>query len=377
MTGEKKSRKRCAERRFCDKIFLENNMKGIADGDENMKKENQKNRGQIRGYLFERLVCILLKQNQCTLVQPDRFNRQRVRRVRENFMELKGRGGWHQVDCPFDYNRTLPFLYPVRLIGEVRYHQTTVTKDAIRNFIGILRDIQENYFIDDSLTAEMVRERRMEIGLFFSVNGFQEEAERLAYSHGIRTISYKNNPVVQVMKDDIDRLEQDYICYDLVTQKNTRYFLRDFEEMMEGGLAAAELAERYELAPASIPVLEHLYQAAAGIKSSVMVTTNTGMVFHFLGVDAFPEELFADTDLAVGHIYHQNLEGNQMAYYLEFEADEQRRKFYFTPPEGLSDQAVYGLGVPEGRERMIHMTLMLRGIQRSLTVVLDSDRLEM
>ncbi|MDO5408598.1 MAG: hypothetical protein Q4F28_14920 [Eubacteriales bacterium] len=346
-----------------------------------MKKENQKNRGQVRGYLFEQIVCLLLEQNHCAMVQPDRFNKSRVRRVRENFIELKGRGGWHAIDCPFDYNRTLPFLYPVRLIGEVRYHQTTVTKDAIRNFIGVLRDIQENYFIDDSLTPEMVRERRMEIGVFFSVNGFQAEAERLAYSHGIRTISYKNNPIIQVIRDDIDALESEYISYDLFAQKNTRFFLRDFDAMMSGALAVQELVERYELAVESRELFEHLYGAVCAIRSSIMATTNTGMVFHFLGNEEFPEELFAGTDVAVGHIYYQNLkEENQIAYYLELEKDQRHRRFYFTPPEGLSEQAVYGLGAPgdesqrdTGRE--IHMTLTLGGIQRNLTVMLDTDRI--
>lgn len=338
-----------------------------------MKKENQKNRGQVRGYLFERIVCLLLEQDHCVPVKPDGFNKARVRRVRENFIELKGRGGWHTIDCPFDYNRTLPFLYPVRLIGAVRYHQTTVTKDAIRNFIGVLRDIQENYFIDDSLTPEMVRERRMEIGVFFSVNGFQAEAERLAYSHGIRTISYKNNPIIQVIRDDIDVLESEYISYDLFAQKNTRFFLRDFEAMMQGELAAQELVERYELAGDAAALLEHLEQAVRGIGSSIMATTDTGMVFHFLGNEEFPEELFAGTDVAAGHICYQNLqEENQIACYLELDGDERHRRFYFTPPEGLSEQAVYGQG---RTDRRIHMTLTLGGIQRNLTIELGTDRI--
>lgn len=237
-----------------------------------MKKENQKQRGQIRGYLFERVLCLILKQNDLRLVKPDGYNRERVRWVRENFIELKGRGGWHTIDCPFDYDRQVPFLYPVRLIGEVRYHQTTVTKDAIRNFIGVLRDIQENYFIDDTLTAEMVRERRMEIGVFFSVNGFQAEAERLAYSHGIRTISYKNNPIIQQIRDDIDLLESEYIRYDLFMQKSTRFFLRDFEHVMEGSLEAEELAERYELEQEAAALLKRLHDTVHGIASSIMAT---------------------------------------------------------------------------------------------------------
>ena len=106
---------------------------------------------------------------------------------RANFVELKGRGGWHQIDCPFDYDGFIPFLYPVRLLGEAKFLQKEVQKNSIRSFIGVLKDIQENYFVDDSLTDSMVRGRRMELGAFFAANGFNPEAEKLAYAHGIRT----------------------------------------------------------------------------------------------------------------------------------------------------------------------------------------------
>lgn len=350
-----------------------------------MKSENQKNRGQVRGYLFERILCILLEKNGLVRVQPDRFNKTRVRRVRENFIELKGRGGWHTIDCPFDYQDAVPFLYPLRLIGEVRYHQATVTKDAIRNLIGVLQDIKENYFIDDSLTAEMVRERRLEIGVFFAVNGFQAEAERLAYSHGIRTVSYKNNPLIQEIKDVIDVLESDYISYEVFAQKKTRFFLRDFEQLMQGELDGAELVERYEFLPEAKVWFERLYQAVKKIQSSVLASTNTGMVFHLLGEAGFPEEVFAGTDTAAGHICYESLqEDHQMACYLELDGDAQKRKFYFTLPEGLHDQAVYGLGIshtdPEEdgdrTERMLHINTKMGGIRRSLTVILGEDQAE-
>lgn len=348
-----------------------------------MKHENQKNRGQIRGYLFERIICLLLEQNNFILVKPDRYNKSRVRRTRENFTELKGRGGWHQIDCPFDYERTVPFLYPIRLVGEVKYHQAAVAKDAIRNFIGVLRDIQEYYFIDDSLTEEMVRERRIEIGAFFSANGFQDEAERLAYSHGIRTISYKNNPIVQEIRDYLDELETWYLTYDLFSRGSRGVFLQDFERMIRREVSPEELIDFYGIEEGAVRLLAGLADTVGGIQSSFIAATGAGSVFHFLGKQAFPERLFGQTDRAVGHVYYEHLDlDNQTVSYLQLEGDDMGSRFYFTLPEGLSERAVYGSSgsddqrQEDGRNRVLYVTMPLQGIQRSLVITLDTDRVE-
>ena len=176
-----------------------------------MRGENNTKRGMVRGSLFETVLRILLEQSGFSLVRPGAEHAGKVRMNRANFVELKGRGGWHQIDCPFDYDGFIPFLYPVRLLGEAKFLQKEVQKNSIRSFIGVLKDIQENYFVDDSLTDSMVRGRRMELGAFFAANGFNPEAEKLAYAHGIRTISYRNNLAIADIKDRILLLEERYI----------------------------------------------------------------------------------------------------------------------------------------------------------------------
>ena len=141
-----------------------------------MRGENNTKRGMVRGSLFETVLRILLEQSGFSLVRPGAEHAGKVRMNRANFVELKGRGGWHQIDCPFDYDGFIPFLYPVRLLGEAKFLQKEVQKNSIRSFIGVLKDIQENYFVDDSLTDSMVRGRRMELGAFFAANGFNPEA---------------------------------------------------------------------------------------------------------------------------------------------------------------------------------------------------------
>lgn len=51
----------------------------------------------------------------------------------------------------------------------------------------------------------------MTLGIYFPVNGFQKEAEKLAYAHGIKTSSYKNNYIINRIKNLVEELEENYL----------------------------------------------------------------------------------------------------------------------------------------------------------------------
>ena len=92
------------------------------------------------------------------------------------------------------------FWERLRLLGEAKFYRSPLSKEHIREYIGVLKDIQENYFVADGMDLQNFYPRKLEIGVYFSANGFQAEAEKLAYAHGIRTISYKNNPLINRLK---------------------------------------------------------------------------------------------------------------------------------------------------------------------------------
>ena len=104
-------------------------------------------------------------------------------------------------------------MYPIRLIGEVKYYNRLVGKDTVRQFVGVLRDIQENYIVPVELEEEKKTRlpklpcRYIEVGTIFAAKEFTRTAELLAYAQGIKTISYKNNLMVNSIKEVIDRLE--------------------------------------------------------------------------------------------------------------------------------------------------------------------------
>ena len=129
-----------------------------------MDRENGFDRSRLKGYLFEIVVLELLRKNNFCEVQVSREPEDRVRENRPGFVEFKGRGCWHQIDCPCDYSQLIPFMYPIRLLGEVKYHKTPLEKKHIREYIGVIKDIQENYFVADGVNPQEFYPRKTEIG---------------------------------------------------------------------------------------------------------------------------------------------------------------------------------------------------------------------
>lgn len=343
-----------------------------------MRGENNTKRGKVRGSLFETVLRILLEKSGFHMVWPGPENAGRVRMNRANFVELKGRGGWHQIDCPFDYGGFIPFLYPVRLLGEAKFLQTEVQKSAIRSLIGVLKDIQENYFVDDSLKDSMVRGRRLELGAFFAANGFNREAEKLAYAHGIRTVSYRNNRAMADIKDWILNLEENYISSSMLSDSGRSDFLAKFEEVLRGRMAGEAFAWDFDLKPGAAEPLTELADALGEMRTNFLASTDTGVLLHFLGQEPFPEELFEQTDEARCRVRYARAE-MENHFYLEFSRDQRRRRFYFTPPDSLSEAALFGGNALDEKERhfkVLHTQTTIKGLRRSLDIRLDQDWLE-
>ncbi|MBS6956442.1 MAG: hypothetical protein KH230_24830 [Enterocloster asparagiformis] len=343
-----------------------------------MRGENNTKRGKVRGSLFEIVLQLLLEKSGFHMVLSRPENKDRVRMNRPRFVELKGRGGWHQIDCPFDYGGFIPFLYPVRLLGEAKFLQTEVQKSAIRSLIGVLKDIQENYFVDDSLTDEMVRGRRLELGAFFAANGFNREAEKLAYAHGIRTVSYRNNRSMESIKNWILYLEEHYISSSMLTDSGRIDFLAKFEKMLRGDMTGEAFAWDFDMGPNAGEALSELANSLEDIKTNFLASTDTGVLLHFLGAEAFPEELFDQGDVASCRIRYERRDA-ETNFYLVFSQDRQSRRFYFTPPDSLGEAALFGGNALDEKERhykVLHTQIMIKGLRRSLDIRLDQDWLE-
>ena len=345
-----------------------------------MKNRNSLTSGQIKGYLFEVVVMELLRKNQFSEINVSAEPNDRVYEIRPGFVELKGRGCWHQIDCPCDYNRLIPFSYPLRLLGEVKFYKKHLSKEHIRRYIGVIKDIQENYFVTDGANAGDLYPRKLEIGVYFSANGFQEEAEKLAYAHGIKTISYKNNYLINRLKDLVEELERDYLSGLSWNDSDWSVFRQDFIEVIRHGYSDNRNKYHPYLADGCGGIIEKIRNSLMSIKSSFIATTATGVFLHFVGDSDFPDELFRESDEGRCQIYYDMDDSGKRYFWMEISGDDSLRRFYFTPPESLNFASVFGaqdvLNEKERIFRDLNVNIQIKGISRSLILHLDQDWLE-
>lgn len=257
-------------------------------------------RSQLKGYLFEIIILELLRKNNFCEVNITREPRDRVREIRPGFIEFKGRGCWHQIDCPCDYSQLIPFMYPIRLLGEVKYYKTPLEKKHIREYIGVIRDIQENYFVADGVNPREFYPRKTEIGVYFSASGFQDEAEKLAYAHGIKTVSYANNPLIDRVKFLIDELEKNYISVVCLKNQTWNVFRQAFIDNLR---YQTPMGNQTYLVNGYEAVMEDIRVTLEEIRSSFIATTATGVFLHFVGNARFPVEFFEDSDEGQCRVY--------------------------------------------------------------------------
>lgn len=210
----------------------------------------------------------------------------KIRFVRNRFVEFKGRGDYHQIDIPVDLIYRPSFIYPIRLLGEVKFRSCPIDKSYIREEIGKMKDIQENYFVDGSLTDEMRAKRRLEVFSFFSASGFNEPAERLAYAHGIKTISYKNNKCIYDIVRYIRFISKTISSYSEADQTKVIDDIFNILIINGGGIIDFSV----------LPGFSTKRRCPKSIKTSILGTTSTGLTIHLVSSDSFPDELFKTRD---------------------------------------------------------------------------------
>ncbi len=157
----------------------------------------------VKGAIFERIVNELLKKNSYAPCPVERRQVDKRGRVR-------GRGEWHQIDAFGKLEFSIPFVYPIRLLCEAKNLKKSVGLPVVRNFVGVLKDISENYFVEDNQDIDkmMLSKRYTDCGAIFSASDFTKHAQNYAYAQGIFLISYENNPIIQRFVKAIEELER-------------------------------------------------------------------------------------------------------------------------------------------------------------------------
>lgn len=149
-----------------------------------------------RGAMLEELVLKLLQMMGYRIIDsPDHAEGTRNGGAG---LKLRGRGEWHQIDALAAFDRTPAFMYPLRLLVEAKCYQkkSPVGIDVVRNSVGVLKDIDENFFsyrLSGDAHEESARGARFNYRTaIFSSSGYTKPALRYAIAHQVYLIQYKD-----------------------------------------------------------------------------------------------------------------------------------------------------------------------------------------
>jgi hypothetical protein len=332
-------------------------------------------RGQLRGYIFEVVIRYLLELNDFVQISTPVVNKIQI--TNYNKIEIKGRGTWHQIDSPCIYKKSIPFIYDVRMLAEVKFYSTEIQKSKIREYVGTIKDISENYFIDELNTIEN-QARYTDIGVFFSANGFQVEAEKLAFAHGIKTISYSNNSIMNNIKPIIENLESQCLrAAHCISEGNQNQFMQQLRDLLLSP-EAPDLLNSFErrFMPEGnfAQSVNSLSENLLGIRSSFFGVTGTNYFIHFISNNPFPSHLFERTDERECRIYYEE---NGALFFLKILGEEgiEDSRIYFSAPRTLLDEVFHGgrtILDEKGRHfSIIKVSTTINDINRNLTLKLD------
>lgn len=152
---------------------------------------------QIRGAILEGLVLHLLEMVGYRSIAPGQDGTV----PGAAGLEVVGRGETHQIDALVALDKSPPFMYPIHLLVEAKCKgpRSKVPIDIIRNAVGVLKDISENYishhFAEVGGDVIIEAPRYIYQSAVISTSGFTSDAQRYAIAHQIYLIQYKDVPL--------------------------------------------------------------------------------------------------------------------------------------------------------------------------------------
>jgi len=268
-------------------------------------------------------------------------------------------------------------MFDLRILAEAKFYSSEISKEKIREYIGTIKDISENYFIDDINTTEN-QIRYTDIGVFFAANGFQNQAENLAFAHGIKTISYKNNYIVEKIKPLIINLEKECLSIKCISKDNKNQFMRLLSELLTypDDLLSEEFEKKFEPKPNYNRYINEIRIILGRIKTAFFGITETNFFIHFLGYESFPIELFKNTDECDVRIFFDeavNSHGKNTKYFYLM-INGSNKQFYFNVPESMIDSIFQNFIIDEKQRHFSKIKVSISPkIQRNLVFNLDKQ----
>jgi hypothetical protein len=251
-----------------------------------------------RGAILEELILHLLTMVGYRVVQSG----EEGTRGGHSGLEVKGRGAWHQIDALAAFDRTPAFMYPLRLMVEAKCYSANspVELGIVRNSVGVLKDIAENYFtFRPSTDTEIPIPRFNYHSAIFSTSGYSTAAQRYAIAHQVFLIQYSRIKVLEPVIEGLLTLDATHLQSKTSppNYRSATALLRDEVRHMLASDRAVLSSQFHVLSPVgSRHVREEIVRPLLEIKGSYFGMLQGRWPMHLLARKSLPPTAFADRD---------------------------------------------------------------------------------
>ncbi|WP_344515389.1 hypothetical protein [Dactylosporangium maewongense] len=140
----------------------------------------------LRGYLLEEALAWLVRASGYRLLTNVADDPDGALTSAGNGLLVKGRGANHQADTLGEFVYVPPFSLPIRLFVEAKFRDGTTGIEAVRNALGVVSDVNENYIQLEP--GRRPRRRYRYVYTLFSTSGFSAPAQEYAIAHQISLV---------------------------------------------------------------------------------------------------------------------------------------------------------------------------------------------
>lgn len=331
---------------------------------------------QVRGLILEEFVLKLLVNAGYRILNEEEGDEIRNG---HNGLELQGRGEWHQIDALVGYDHTPAFIYPIRLIVEAKaylpssYTNGHVSLQVIRNAVGVLKDVNENYFSHSIDSSEFKYKRFNYAYAIFSLNGFTRNAQRYAIAHQIFLIQYYHNRLFDAVRHTLFQINDKnlYLFFpglrDISLNDFRLYLRKRFDTVSD--IATNDIS----LSREGDKLIKELTKSLHDIRGSYFGLLNGEYPIHI--TSKHPISGIENRDTIDAKVYIENAKLIKISF--------NNNKLFFELPDYLAQlfQRVWSKKrlVAETKRRTISyisITGIIDGIKRNLIIRLDRDWLD-
>jgi hypothetical protein len=326
--------------------------------------------GQLRGALLEEAVAWLLESIGYRILRAGDVGVE----AGAAGINVRGRGALHQIDTLAGFDATPAFMFPLRLLLEAKCYEKKVGLPIVRNSVGVVKDISENYFTlpGRSHNREIQIQRFNYHAAIFASNGYTRPAQEYAVAHQVFLIDYKGiRPIVPLI-DALRNLSLTKIQLDDIESLGS--IRRRFAAAIRGEAPDPE-CEADEYVP---------YAALSGhvsaIRGSYFGMLQGRWPVHLLSRHPLPPELFRDTDVVQCRVWGRISETWSFAPVDVPEGDPRFFRLDFRLPVVVGELIAEANGSPmriaDLKENLFSYLVLagrIGGIQRIVRLVLDQN----